>query len=321
MQDSNRPLVIVTEGSDAKPLDWLKEQTQVVEAAMEEPAFAENIGRAEGLVVRTYTRVDDKLLHRAPKLKVVGRGGVGLENIDVAACRRRGVEVVYTPDANTLAVGDFIFGYLLQMLRPWNFFRDAVYPPAEFKRIRNTVRGRQLNELTIGILGMGRVGRRVGHIAVNGFGMRVIYNDLIDFQKQGNPPKFAATAVDKETLYRESDILSLHVTMLPGNENLVGREQLAMMKKDAVLLNTSRGEVLDAHALADAIRTGKLAGAALDVFHPEPPKPDFPLIGLPNVLLTPHLAARTYTALENMSWVVRDVVDVIRGKPAKFPAP
>lgn len=316
-----RPLVLVTEGSDPKPLDWLKERATVVEAGPDDPAFAGHLAAAEGLLVRTYTRVDDALLDRAPNLKVVGRGGVGLENIDVPACRRRGVEVVYTPDANTLAVGDFVFGYLLQILRPWNFFRDAAYEPKEFKRIRNTVRGRQLNELTLGILGMGRVGRRVGRIGADGFGMRVIYNDVLDFDVLGTPPPFAATAVDKATLYREADILSLHVTMLPGNENLIGREQLAMMKPDAVIVNTSRGEVLDAAALAEAIRGGKFAGAALDVFHPEPPKPDFPLLGLPNVLLTPHLAARTHTALENMSWVTRDVYDVIAGKPPKYPAP
>jgi len=321
MPSSPKPIVIVTEGSDARPLDWLRQNATVIEAGADEPAFAANIAAAEGLVVRTYTRVDDALLDRAPRLKVVGRGGVGLENIDVAACRRRGVEVVYTPDANTLAVGDFVFGYALQLLRPWNFFRDSVYDPKEFKRIRNTVRGRQLNELTIGILGMGRVGRRVGHIATGGFDMRVIYNDLIDFNATGSLPAFPATAVDKQTLYREADILSIHVTMLPGNENLVGREQLALMKPDAIVINTSRGEVLDAAALADALRAGKLAGAAIDVFHPEPPKLDFPLLGLPNVLLTPHLAARTYTALENMSWVVRDVLDVIAGKQAKYPAP
>ncbi|HEX8916443.1 MAG TPA: NAD(P)-dependent oxidoreductase [Humisphaera sp.] len=316
-----RPTVIVTEGSDPIPLDWLKGQADVIEAAADSPEFADHVARAEGLIVRTYTRVDDALLDRAPKLKVVGRGGVGLENIDVAACRRRGVQVVYTPDANTLAVGDFVFGYAIQLLRPWAFFKDAVYDPKEFKRIRNTVRGRQLNELTLGILGMGRVGRRVGHIATGGFGMRVLYNDLIDFDARGDAPAFPALAVDKERLYREADILSIHVTMLPGNENLVGREQLALMKPDAIVINTSRGEVLDAAALAEAIKAKKLFGAALDVFHPEPPKPDFPLLGLDNVLLTPHLAARTYTALENMSWVVRDVVDVIAGKAAKFPAP
>ncbi|MDB5294596.1 MAG: D-3-phosphoglycerate dehydrogenase [Phycisphaerales bacterium] len=320
MATDTRPLVVVTEGSDPTPLAWLKERARVVEAGADDPSFAEHVGRAEGLLVRTYTRVDDALLDRAPNLKVVGRGGVGLENIDVPACRRRGVQVVYTPDANTLAVGDYVFGYLLQLIRPWKFFRDAVYEPKEFKRIRNTVRGRQLNEMTLGILGMGRVGRRVGHIAANGFGMRVIYNDVIDFAAAGNPPAFAATAVDKPTLYRESDVLSLHVTMLPGNENLVGREQLALLKRGAVVVNTSRGEVLDAAALADAVRAGRVAGAALDVFHPEPPKPDFPLLGLPNVLLTPHLAARTHTALENMSWVVRDVLGVIEGKEPKYPA-
>jgi phosphoglycerate dehydrogenase-like enzyme len=315
---AHRPKILVTEGSDPIPLDWLRQRADVIEAGLDSPALAQHLAVAEGLLVRTYTKVTDAFLASAPKLKVVGRGGVGLENIDVAACRRRGVEVVYTPDANTLAVGDFVFGYMLQLLRPWNFFRDSVYEPKEFKRIRNTVRGRQLNELTLGILGMGRVGRRVGHIGATGFGMNVIYNDLLDVADQ---LKFPATSVDKPTLYHQADILSIHVTMLPGNENLVGPAQLAQMKPTAILINTSRGEVLDAHALATAIEAGKLAGAALDVYWPEPPAPDFPLVGLPNVLLTPHLAARTYTALENMSWVVRDVMEVLEGRAPKHPAP
>jgi phosphoglycerate dehydrogenase-like enzyme len=318
MPASSKPVVLVTEGSDPKPLEWLKQQAEVIEIAPDDPGFDAQLARADGMCVRTYTRVNPAMLAKAPRLRVVGRGGVGIENIDVKACRARGVEVVYTPDANTIAVGDFVFGYMTQLLRPWNFFRDKVYPPAEFKKIRNTVRGRQLNELTLGILGMGRVGRRVGSIGANGYGMKVIYNDLLDVHSQLT---FPATSVDKPTLYRESDILSLHVTMLPGNENLVGREQLAMMKPDAILINTSRGEVLDAAALADAIRGKRLAGAALDVYWPEPPGADFPLLGLGNVLLTPHLAARTYTAMENMSWVVRDVIGVLNGERPRFPAP
>ncbi|MBV8781064.1 MAG: hypothetical protein JO353_06675 [Phycisphaerae bacterium] len=318
MSDTDRPIVLVTEGSDAKPLDWLRERATVIETSPDDPQLPRLFADAQGLLVRTYTKVNEAMLAMAPNLRVVGRGGVGLENIDVAACRRRGIEVVYTPDANTWAVGDFIFGYMLQLLRPWNFFRDAAYSPAEFKKIRNTVRGVQLNELTLGILGMGRVGRRVGHIATRGFGMRVIYNDLLDVANQLD---FPADSVDKATLYRESDVLSLHVTMLPGNENLIGAEQLAMMKPNAILLNTCRGEVLDARALADAIREKRIAGAAIDVFDPEPPKADFPLLGLSNVLLTPHLAARTYTAIENMSWVVRDVAAVLEGRAAKYPAP
>jgi phosphoglycerate dehydrogenase-like enzyme len=173
--------------------------------------------------------------------------------------------------------------------------------------------------LTIGILGMGRVGRRVGHVAANGFGMRVIYNDILDIRPESLG--FPAVSVDKAVLYREADVLSLHVTMLPGNENLVGREQLAMMKRTAILINTSRGEVLDAAALREAIVAKRIAGAALDVFHPEPPGADFPLLGLENVLLTPHLAARTYSAIENMSWVVRDVVEVLEGRAARWRAP
>ena len=316
---THRPIILVTEGSDAVPLDWLRQRAEVVEAALDSPSLDAELARADGLVVRSYTKVNDALLAKAPRLRVVGRGGVGIENIDVAACRRRGVEVVYTPDANTLAVGDYVFGYVLQLIRPWAPFRDGVYDAKEFKRIRNTVRGRQLDEMTIGILGMGRVGRRVGRIAAHGFGMRVLYNDVLDIRPESLP--FPAAFVDKPTLYRGSDVLSLHVTMLPGNENLVGRDQLALMKPDAIVINTSRGEVLDARALADALRAKKLAGAALDVYHPEPPKPDFPLLGLDNVILTPHLAARTYTALENMSWVVRDVIGVLRGDAPRYPAP
>ncbi len=318
---SDRPIVLVTEGSEPTPLQWLKERTTVVEVGSDEPSFSLHLAQAQGMVVRTYTQVNASLLEHAPRLRVVGRGGVGIENIDVAACRARGVQVVYTPDANTLAVGDFVFGYMLQLLRPWAIFRERPYDPREFKRIRNTVRGVQLNELTLGILGMGRVGRRVGHIGANGFGMRVLYNDLIDLEREERAPPFAARAVGKEELYREADVLSVHVDMRPGNHNLVGTEALARMKSSSILINTSRGEVLDAAALAEALRDGRLAGAAIDVFAPEPPTADFPLLGLPNVLLTPHLAARTGTALENMSWVVRDVVEVLEGRAPRCPPP
>jgi phosphoglycerate dehydrogenase-like enzyme len=318
MSGSDRPVVLVTEGSDAAPLLWLREQAEVIEVPPDSPDLARHLAVAQGMVVRTYTRVNQAMLEQAPRLRVVGRGGVGLENIDVAACRRRGVEVVFTPDANTLAVGDFVIGYLLQLLRPWAFFREAALAPKEFKRIRNTVRGRQLNELTLGIVGMGRVGRRLARIATRGFGMRVIYNDLLDVKGELD---FPAESVDKPALYREADVVSLHVTMLPGNEHLIGAEALAMMKPSAIVINTSRGEVLDAAALAEAIRQKRLAGAAIDVFDPEPPGADFPLLGLENVLLTPHLAARTYTAIENMSWVVRDVMAVLNGDRPKYPAP
>lgn len=315
---SDKPLVLVTEGSAARPLAWLKERVRILEIDHKAPGFDEMLAQADGLVIRTYTRITEAFLAKAPRLKVVGRGGVGIDNIDVPACRARGVQVVYTPDANTLAVGDFVFGLILRLVRGWAFFNEQAFTPDQFKKTRGAIRGRQLNEMTLGILGMGRVGRRVGRIASAGFGMNVIYNDLLDVSAQFD---FPATAVDKAALYRQADILTIHVDMRKGNENLVGREQLALMKGDAILLNTSRGEVLDAHALADALKGNRLQAAALDVFAPEPPPADFPLIGLPNVLLTPHLASRTASAVENMSWVVKDVVEVLEGRPPKYPAP
>jgi D-3-phosphoglycerate dehydrogenase len=148
--------------------------------------------------------------------------------------------------------------------------------------------------------------------------MKVIYNDLIDVRSTLD---FPAQAVEAGALFRDADILSIHVDMRQGNENLVGAAQLSQMKPTAVLINTSRGEVLDVAVLGAAIRSKRLAGAALDVFWPEPPAADFPLLGLENVLLTPHLAARTYTAIDNMSWVVRDVVEVLNGRAPRFPAP
>lgn len=318
MSNPSRPIILVTEGSDPVPLDWLCQQADVRNIAYDSPDFDQHLATAEGLVIRTYTRVTEEFLKKAPALRVVGRGGVGIENIDVAACRARGIEVVYTPDANTLAVGDFVIGYILQLLRPWCFFKDQAYTPQQFKQVRASVRGKQLNELTLGIIGMGRVGRRLSHIATQGFGMKVIYNDLLDMQSQLD---FPATPMDKAGVFSQADIVSVHVDMRPGNENFVATELIGLMKPSAILINTSRGEVLDVNALADALRNNRLAGAALDVYWPEPPKADFPLLGLDNVLLTPHLAARTDTAMENMSWVVKDVWAVLNGQKPRYPAP
>ena len=311
-----KPVVLVTEGSDPVPLAWLKERANVIEQAQTDPGFEQVLAAADGMIVRTYTKVTEAVLTKAPRLKVVGRGGVGLENIDVPACRRRGIQVVYTPDANTLAVGDYVFGAMLRLIRGWPTLAPG-YQPDQFRVARNATRGKQLDELTLGILGFGRVGKRVGSIAANGFGMRVLFNDLIE---PGALP-FAATSVDKQTLYRESDVLTLHVDMRRGNENLVGRSEISMLKPGSILLNASRGEVLDTHAVADALATGHLAAAAIDVFAPEPPPANLELIGMHNVLLTPHIASRTDTATENMGWVVRDIMAVLEGKPPKYPAP
>lgn len=313
------PLVLITEeGTDAEPLAWLAERTRVVQGSLDEAAALGVLDQVRGLLVRTYTQVDAAALARLPALAVVGRGGVGLDNIDVAACRARGVDVVYTPEANTVAVAEYVFGLVLALWRSVRDYGHEVSDPVMFKRYRAELRGRQLDESTLGILGMGRIGRAVGRIAAMGFGMRVLYHDVLDVSAAVHYP---AQAVDRTRLLREADVLTLHVDMRPGNEGLVDAALLAEAKPHALLINTCRGEVVDTVAVAEALRRGRLGGAAIDVFAPEPPPSTLPLIGMPRVILSPHVAARTATALTNMSWVVRDVVEVLEGRPPRFPAP
>jgi phosphoglycerate dehydrogenase-like enzyme len=171
------------------------------------------------------------------------------------------------------------------------------------------LRGKQL-----GLVGVGRIGKAVAEKAP-AFGMTVAYTDMRDAGIPG------ATQMPLDRLLATSDIVSVHVPMTPETKHLIDQKALTKMKRNAYLINTSRGEVLDINALAEALKNKKLAAAAIDVFHPEPPPANFPMLGMENVILTPHMAARTHTAIENMSWVVRDVIDVLSGKPARFPAP
>lgn len=314
-----RPLVLITEeGTDAEPLAWLGDRAEVMHASLDSIEARPVLDRVEGLLVRTYTLVTADVLTRLPALKVVGRGGVGLDNIDVQACRARGVEVVYTPEANTIAVAEYVFGLVLASWRSIHDYGREVSDPAAFKRYRATLRGRELRGATLGILGMGRIGRTVGRIASVGFGMRVLYHDLVDVRAAVD---FPAEHVSLPTLARESDVFTVHVDMRPGNEGLVAHPLLAQLKPGALLVNTCRGEVVDLDAVAAALNAGRLGGAAIDVFAPEPPSVSLPLIGLPHVMLSPHVAARTARALTSMSWVVRDVIEVIEGRPPRYPAP
>lgn len=303
--------VLVTEGSAARPLEHLRSQANVIEA----PVDAAPLDLIDAMVVRTYTRVDAALLEQMPRLKVVGRGGVGLDNIDVKACRSRGVEVVYTPAANTRAVAEYVFGLMLRLIRPYAPFESAI-DSKEFKRRRDSMRGRELAELTLGVLGMGRIGSSVGAIAQRGFGMRVLFHDLITPSLP-----FPAEAVSMEQLLESSDILTIHVDGRPENRHLLRGEHFDAMKPDALLINAARGELIDTAALAETLKRGHLLGAAIDVHDPEPPPADYPLLHLRNALLLPHMAARTESAIENMSWVVRDVLAVLDGKPPEWPAP
>jgi D-3-phosphoglycerate dehydrogenase len=322
--ERERPLVLVAEGAEAEPLAWLRERASVVEAGIDDPEFADAISAAQGLLVRSYTKVDAALLEQAPALRVVGRGGVGLESIDVPACRDRGVTVVYTPEANSCAVAEFVTGMAVRLVRPFHLNELEPWTGSHFKRLRADT-GEQLQDLTLGILGMGRVGLAVAGIMERGLGMRVRYHDLRDVRPAVESAGLAAEAVGFDDLVTGCDVLSLHVDGRPGNRHLIDR---TVLEEGAFrwLINTSRGLVLDATALSPALSKGLLQGVAVDVFDPEPPTADSPWVPLlarwpGRVLLTPHMASRTTTAVQNMGWVVRDVMAVLEGRPPRYPAP
>ena len=314
--------VVLTEHLDEAPAEWLGERTRLVRQSHEDLAgLRRELSDAAGLIVRTYTRVDDELLGAAPNLRVVGRAGVGLENIDLEACRCRQVRVVYTPDANTQAVVEYVWALIFDALRPREDLPRPV-APAEFHRLRlMRSAAHQLDELTLGILGLGRIGRRVAQVA-NAIGLRVIYNDLLSPAELELSPGLMADAVDKPLLWKEADILTLHIDGRPVNRQIINADVLGQLKTCCTLINTARGNLIDGAALATwAHRAGPAGGRAiLDVHDPEPPTSDYPLWGIENVRLLPHLASRTTTAMLNMSWVVRDVVRVLHGEEPQWPA-
>jgi len=308
--------VAVTEPLTPESLRWLRARVSVTEAAPGDPAFEALTGSLEGLVVRTLTRVDRALLHRLPRLRVVARAGVGLDNIDLPACRERGIAVVHTPDANTQAVVEYVLCLLCDALRP-RLFLDKPVDTAAWERIRGEVCGeRQMDELTLGILGFGRIGSRVAQVA-RAIGFRVLYNDLLTFAPS---MRHGAEPVSADELFARSDVVTLHIDGRPDNRRFVNASLIKRMRPEALLLNTCRGFVLDHDALADFLRMNPGAQALLDVHEPEPFTADHPLAGMRNAHLAPHLASRTRSAMDRMSWVVRDAVAVLEGRKPEFAA-
>lgn len=310
------PVALVTEPIDEACRRWLAERCEVRAVAPGDDGFDEHLAQAHALVVRTYTRVDGALLEKAPNLQVVGRAGTGLDNIDLHACRVRDIAVVHTPEANTGAVVEFTIGMLLDAMRPRHEVRQAM-PEAQWKRLRDAlVTDRQATGSTLGVIGFGRIGSRVARTA-RSLGMRVLYHDLIEIP---GAAAFGAEPVDRDALLRESDAVTIHVDGRPENRGLLAARDFGLCKRSCVIINTARGFVLDAHALATWLVANPQASAWIDVHEPEPIPEGYPLLGLANAHLTPHIAAATRASKTNMSWVVQDVWRVLEGEQPRFRA-
>jgi phosphoglycerate dehydrogenase-like enzyme len=310
-------LVIQTEHLDPAPAAWLAERCDLVQCPSDDTAtFNDLLARADGLLIRTYTQVNQELLGRAPKLKVVARAGVGLDNVDIDACKGRRIQVVSTPRANTRAVVELVTAYMLDALRPRAFADRALDQKTWNTTRKELIAPKQLSDLTLGIIGLGRVGSGVARVGV-ALDMRVMYNDLLEFAPER---RFGATPARFEEVLEQADVLTVHPDGRASNRHLINAPALARCKKDVVFINTSRGFIVDAAALAAFLKTNPGAQALLDVHDPEPFGPEYPLIGLTNAHLSPHIAAATATAHRNMSWVVRDLWRVLSGEQPEHPA-
>jgi len=311
------PHIVFAEAFDEDAIESMRAVGRVtILPACDRDTLRNAVADCDALLVRSYAIIDDALLAHAKNLRVIGRGGVGLDNIDLEAARRRSIAVVYAPAAATDAVADLTIGLMIALTRNLLSSDQAVRDGA-FLEARQRIRSTELSDLIMGIIGMGRIGRAVGRRCRDGFHMPVIFHDIIS----PGLLDFPAEAVSLDALLHRADVISLHVPLTDETRGMIDADALARCKRGAYLINTARGAVVDAEALAAALGQGRLAGAAIDVFDPEPPPPDHPLLSAPAVLLTPHLGARTITALRNMNAVVEDVARVLGGKTPRFPAP
>jgi len=269
---------------------------QIVSHDQIKKGLAAEIADADGLVVRSAVQVDDALLTSAPKLRVIGRAGVGVDNIDAEAATRRGIVVMNTPGANAIAVAELTLGMMLALARQLPKANATMHAG---KWEKKSLQGVELRGKKLGVLGLGRIGLEVARRA-RSFGMEVIGHD--PFVSASIARENAIQLVSMDDLFREADYLTLHVGLTPQTAGIINETTLAKMKKGVRIVNCARGELIVEDALAEALKSGHVAGAALDVFHQEPPK-DSPFLklengALENVILTPHIAGSTAEAQE-----------------------
>jgi D-3-phosphoglycerate dehydrogenase len=241
------------------------------------------------VIVRSRTKITSSVIEAGKKLRVIGRAGVGLDNVDTEAAARRNIVVLNTPESSTEAVAELVIGFMLCLARKIPLGDRGI---KEGRWLKGEMMGIELKGKTLGIVGLGRIGSRVGALA-KAFGMKILVYDVIQLPEQ-LIKSLEAEVVDLDTLLTRSDFITLHVPLTPETRHMINRERLAKMKKGAYLINASRGEVVDEEALYEALKEGRLAGAALDVFEREPPTSE--VVKLPNVVCTPHIGAQTVEA-------------------------
>jgi glyoxylate reductase len=300
----SKPKVFVTRVIPKKGLEIIREVCDVDLWSNQLPPtraeLLQHVRGVDGLLCLLTDKIDGEVMDEAgPQLKVISNFAVGFDNIDVPAATARKIPIGNTPDVLTDATADFAFALLMTVARRVTEAERYVHDGKWKTWGPMTLLGVDIKGATLGLIGLGRIGKAVARRAL-GFDMRVIYYDPSEKKSE---PTLKARRVDFETLLEESDFISLHTPLTPDTRYLIDSEAFSKMKPNAVLINTARGPVVDPGALYDALKERRIFGAGLDVTDPEPLPLDSPLLTLDNIVIAPHIASASKTAREKMSWM------------------
>jgi D-3-phosphoglycerate dehydrogenase len=307
------PRVLVSDPIAPEGIEILKRVADVdVKTNLPKEELIAIIGDYDALAVRSETKVTADVLAQAKNLKIIGRAGVGVDNIDVAVATERGILVVNSPEGNTLAAAELTVAMLLASARS---IPQADQSLRGGKWDRKKFMGSEVYGKTLGVIGLGKIGREVAK-RLQSFGMTVVGYD--PYLQPEQAEAMGIKLLDLDTLYKESDYITVHVPKTKETTGMIDAAKIALMKPTVRLINVARGGIIDETALADAAKAGRIGGAAIDVFSVEPAPADNPLLGIPNVITTPHLGASTEEAQVNVAIdIAEQIVDVLEGRPAR----
>ena len=314
MAQTMKSKVLVTENIHAAGWETLKRETEAVAwAGQDKQPLTEAVADVQAILVRV-AKLSADVIRAGKKLKIIGKHGVGYDNIDIPAATASGVIVTNTPLANSTSVAEHALALLLAVARrigesDRDLARGAM-------RTQKVYQGVELSGKVMGIIGLGSAGLRLARMTGSGLGMRVL-----GFDPYKEPwPDGVEHCRELDPLLTQADFISIHVPLTKETRNLIGKDALAKMKPTAVLVNTARGGIVDEAAVADAVKAGRPAGAGLDVVVDEPLQPSHPLNGVPNIILTPHVAGVTEEAMMRMAQdAAEDILRVLKGERPKYP--
>jgi D-3-phosphoglycerate dehydrogenase len=305
--------ILVADALDEEALLELRKHHEVHAEQYGPEALLGHIGEYDALVVRSRTKVTREVIGAGRRLKVIGRSGVGVDNIDIPTATARGIPVVNAPAATTTSVAELTLGLMLSLARSIPQANQSTHAG---KWERKRFEGVELRDKVLGLVGSGRIGGEVARLA-SAFGMKPIAFDPYLTPEDATRRGFELLATLDEVL-RRADFVSIHAALTPETKGMIGEAQLRIMKSTAYLVNAARGEIVDEAALARALREGLIAGAGLDVYQREPPG-DSPIVGVPSAVLTPHIAASTVEGQRRAGLVTAEqVIKVLAGQRPEF---